>query len=92
MHVAVVDPSRTVLKAVSRLLAKEGHKVSALVAGRPVAKTDAACVSNVLRSASRPKHDDQSTPLNESTASGRVTCLLDAQPGGQHVDSADKRN
>ncbi len=33
MHVAVVDPSRTVLKAVSRLLAKDHHEVSTFVDG-----------------------------------------------------------
>ena len=33
MHVVVVDPSRTVLKAVSRLLAIDGHEVSTFVDG-----------------------------------------------------------
>jgi two-component system, cell cycle response regulator len=33
MHVVVVDPSRTVLKAVSRLLARDSHEVSAFVDG-----------------------------------------------------------
>ena len=33
MHVVVVDPSRTVLKAVSRLLAREGHEVSIFLDG-----------------------------------------------------------
>src|SRR6267154_1697746 len=33
MHVVVVDPSRTVLKAVSRLLAKDSHEVSTFVDG-----------------------------------------------------------
>ncbi len=33
MRVVVVDPSRTVLKAVSRLLAKDGHEVSTFVDG-----------------------------------------------------------
>jgi len=147
MHVAVVDPSRTVLKAVSRLLAKDSHEVSTFVdgpealayiksksevsaliasaelttmsgiidqllkradsalydaktggrdrvvaAGRPAARTDAACMSDVLRSASWPKHNDRSKPINESTASGRVTRLLVAQSGGLHVVSSDKRN
>ncbi len=125
MHVAVVDPSRTVLKAVSRLLAKDHHEVSTLVdgphalahidqllkrgdsapyhaetggrgrvvaAGRPAAKTDTACVSDVLRSASRPKHNVRSMPMNECTASGRVARLLVAQPGGHHVVSAAQRN
>jgi hypothetical protein len=31
MRVVVVDPSRTVLKAVSRLLARDGHEVSTFV-------------------------------------------------------------
>jgi hypothetical protein len=125
MHVAVVDPGRTVLNAVSRLLAKDSHAVSTFVdgpealahidqllkradsalyhaktggrhrviaTGRPAAKTDAACVSDVLWSTSWPKHDDRSKSLNESTASGRVTRLLVAQPGGLHVVAAAKRN
>src|ERR1700686_1986936 len=33
MHVIVVDPSRTVLKAVSQLLASDGHEVSTFVDG-----------------------------------------------------------
>jgi len=33
MRVVVVDPSRTVLKAVSRLLAKDGHEVSTFIDG-----------------------------------------------------------
>jgi diguanylate cyclase (GGDEF)-like protein len=33
MHVVVVDPSRTVLKAVSRLLARDGHEISTFVDG-----------------------------------------------------------
>jgi two-component system cell cycle response regulator len=33
MHVVVVDPSRTVLKAVSRLLAIDGHEVSTFIDG-----------------------------------------------------------
>src|SRR3984893_5893095 len=33
MHVVVVDPSRTVLKAVSRLLARDSHEVSTFVDG-----------------------------------------------------------
>jgi two-component system cell cycle response regulator len=34
MHVVVVDPSRTVLKAVSRLLESDGHVVSAFTGGQ----------------------------------------------------------
>jgi two-component system cell cycle response regulator len=72
--------------------AKTGGRDRVVAAVRPAATTAAACVSDVPRSASRPKHNDRSKPINENTASGRVTCLLVAQSGGPHVVSTDKHN